>query len=151
MRAAKIGERQLVRPDLNGGGAELCRRLEIRKRTGEFEARLCKAGRREPPRQIIHGPARTEDAGPRPHDQALPQAWAAADHRSDDASTPTQAAGDLADGGLGMRHAVKAPVGEEEIDAAVCKRDALCVALDELDLVESERACALACSLQHER
>jgi hypothetical protein len=38
-----------------------------------------------------------------------------------------------------MRHAVKAPVGEEEIRAADCKRDALSVPLDELDLVKSER------------
>src|SRR6478735_5257330 len=89
--------------------------------------------------QLFHRPAGAEGTHPRPHKQALSKARATADHCSDDASAPAQAAGDLANGGVRMRHAVKAPVGEEEIGAAVCKRDALSVPLDELDLVKSER------------
>ena len=129
----------------------LCRRFEERQRTGNLKTRLCEAGRSEPARQFIRGPAGAEDRVPWPHDETLPQAPPATDHGPNDASTPAQAASNLADGDIRMRHAVKAPIGEEEIDAAICKWHTLCVAFDEVDLGQSKRTRPLASSLQHER
>jgi hypothetical protein len=87
-------------------------------------------------RKIIRSSGRAKSVPSHVHDQALPQSSASAHHSSDNASTGTQAAGDLADGCVWMWHAVKAPVREEKVDATVCKWDPLRVALDEVDLTK---------------
>src|SRR4051812_45080353 len=114
--------------------------IEVGERAGYLEPVGGHPGLVQPARQVFGRSGRAERPARRPHQEALAETLARADHRPDEATARPQAADRLAHRLGRVRQAMEAPHRDEQVHAPVGHGYLLRVALDHLHLAESPGA-----------